>query len=198
MVTAPVDRVDASGEPIYARTIERPTDTSLAEAHLRNAITFNAQNSVVLSAPATSLAGSLRIVNNRDLYSEPVRRLVIVDSPRLHSDAAALEFLLENWPTEIVLVGPELGEELGISSSELDAAFGWADAHPVVDAYRAYRRVPYEVPVLDLIAMLFAIAPESEPFALAPAGRTQALRLDSVTAGSLRAALVQAASKNPN
>jgi hypothetical protein len=164
MVAAPVSRTSDAGEPLYRRTLRRITDTSLAESQLRNAITFNAETTVVLSAPATSLARSLEIVANRDLYSEPVRRLVVVDSPLLHEDEAALAYLLENWPTEIVILDAGVAADLSIASDVLDRAFAWADAHPVVDAYQAFRPTPYPVPVADLLAMVFAVEPELAPF----------------------------------
>jgi hypothetical protein len=170
MVSVPVDRRGADGAPLYARTIERVSDTSLAEAQLRNAITFNAETTMVLSAPARSLARSLEIAANRDLYAG-VRRLVLVESPRLYADTPALERLLRGWPTEIVLLGAELAASVVMPSGELDAAFEWSKNHPVVDFYHAYRAVPYDVPGLDLLAMVFAVDPESSSFAVSVPGR---------------------------
>jgi hypothetical protein len=213
MVTVPVARTDAAGAPLYARTIERVSDTSLAESQLRNSITFNAESTIVLSAPATSLARSLEIVANRDLYSEPVRELVIVESPRLHADPAALEFLLENWPTAILVLEAAATSNLSLSSSALDQAFAWAEAHPVADAYRAYRSEPYEVPVADLVAMMFAVEKmlpqfmRSEPgtYSVAdgslryhPEAAGRANRLNPVAIIGLEDALVAAAAANPN
>lgn len=197
MVSVPVDRIDAAGEPVYARTIERPTDTSLAESQLRNAVTFNRENTVVLSAPATSLARSLQIANNRDIYSEPVQRLVIVESAALAADAEARDYLLANWPTEIVLVGAALAEGLALPSSDLDAGFAWAEAHPVADAYRAYRSTAYDVPVLELLAMVYAIAPETTGFTLEAEGQNQRLRIEPGAADALDARLLEAATASP-
>lgn len=171
MVSVPVDRRAADGEPLYARTIDYLTDTSLAESQLRNAITYNAESTVILSAPASSLARSLEIVANRDLYSEPVLRLILVDTPRLHTDAAALDYLLANWPTEIVVLGAEATEGLTLASAALESAFGWADPHPVVDALRAWRDTPYDIPAADLAAMVFAVARDDSLLSLSAPGR---------------------------
>lgn len=174
LVTAPVARTNAAGEPLYARTIHAPTDTSLAEAQLRNAITFNAENSVVLSAPAYSLARSLEIVANRDLYAAPVQRLVLVESPRLLADPAALAYLLEAWPTEIVIVPAVVTAPVTLGITALDAAFAWAETHPVVDAWRAWAAASTgdiaAVPAADLIALVYAVTPASALFALGPTG----------------------------
>lgn len=211
MVSVPVDRRSAGGAPLYARTIARVSDTSLAEAQLRNAVTFNAETTIVLSAPARSLARSLEIAANRDVYAG-VKRLVLADSPRLRTDAAALERLLDAWPAEIVLVGAEIGD-VTLPSADLDAAFGWADDHPVVDAYRAYRRVPYDVPVLDLVAMLVAVTPDSPLFVSEPGdvslasgalafaaradGRARKLALSPAANDALTQALLDAAASPP-
>jgi hypothetical protein len=197
MVSVPVDRRDSAGQPVYARTIELPTDTSLAESQLRNAITFNRENSVILSAPATSLARSLQIANNRDLYTEPVQRLVLVESPALAADPEALAYLRANWPTGIVTLGAGLAANLSLPSAELEAAFAWADPHPVVDAVRAYRSTPYAVPVLDLLAMVYALTPDSEHFGLAAADGGYRLQLTAAAGDSLHGSLLAAAAANP-
>lgn len=195
MVSVPVDRLDASGEPLYLRTLTRPADTSLAEAHLRNAITFNAESSIVLSAPASSLARSLQIVAARDLYSEPVRRLILVESPRLYADREALEYLLGSWPTPIVMLSAETAEPFALPSDSLDAAFGDAAAHPVVDAYRAFAQTPYVVPTADLLAVMYAVEPDSAVFRLVPGtGNTDRLEIRPESATTVNPALLAAAS----
>jgi hypothetical protein len=197
MVSVPVDRVDSGAQPLYRRTIERLADTSLAESQLRNAITFNAESSVVLSAPATSLARSLQIGANRDLYTEAVQRLVVVESARLRQDDAAYRYLIENWPTEIVVVGSELGTDVLLPSADLDRAFGWAPNHPVVDAYSAFRATPYAVPSRDLLAMTFAVEPDSPLFQLSAGdGATRRLGLDP-SATSATETLIDIATRQP-
>ena len=56
MVTAAVERRNEKGEPAYPHSINRVTDTSEAEAALRNGVTLTPDTAFVLSAPATSLA----------------------------------------------------------------------------------------------------------------------------------------------
>lgn len=195
MTSVPVDRLNANGEPLYARTINRMADTSLAESQLRNAMTFNASNSVVLSAPATSLAATLRIANNRDILSEPVQRLILVESDELYSDRAAFDYLVDYWPTEIVMLAGSTGEEFSLPSASLDEAFSWAEDHPVVDAYRAYRDTPYEVPAQDLAAIVFAVETDASGFTLTEGSDFQQLIPNDAT--DLPERLIAAAAANP-
>src|SRR5438128_2625659 len=84
----------------YARSIQKLTDTSLAEAVIRNGVIFNAEAVVILSAPATCLAKSLDLLGVKELYKERVKRLVIVDAGA-PLDAPALRKVLAEWPAPI-------------------------------------------------------------------------------------------------
>jgi hypothetical protein len=75
MVKAAAERKNEKGEPQYVHSIERVSDTSLAEAVLLNVVIFNADAAIVLSAPATSLAKSLDLNNAKQVYKERVKRL---------------------------------------------------------------------------------------------------------------------------
>lgn len=69
MVKPAVERKNDQGESKYVHSIRKLTDTSLAEAALRNDVIFNAEAVVVLSAPATYLAPSLDLHGTTDLYT---------------------------------------------------------------------------------------------------------------------------------
>jgi hypothetical protein len=56
MVQPAIARRADNGEPLFARSIHRVSDTSQAEAVLRNGVILTAESAVVLSAPATQLA----------------------------------------------------------------------------------------------------------------------------------------------
>ena len=50
--------------------------------------------------------------------------------------------------------------------SSLDASFAWAPNHPVVDAYRAFKPMPYDAPSRALAAVLHAVSPDDNYFRL--------------------------------
>ena len=106
MVKAAVQRTEPNGEPTYARSIRRVSDTSQAEAVLRNGVIFSVESAVVLSAPATWLARSLDLLGAKDQYKQRVKRLVIVESDETGRDPAALRKLIAEWPTPIVYCRP--------------------------------------------------------------------------------------------
>jgi hypothetical protein len=170
MVKPAVERRDEKGAPRYAHGVEKLSDTSLAEAVLRNGVIFNAEAAVVLSAPATYLARSLDLLGVKDLYRERVKRLVIVDTGSPQQDAAALRRVIAEWPSPVFYCGPEVGQALPFPGSAIEKDFAWAPAHPVVDAYRAVGQMPYDAPSYDLAAAHFAVHPDSGFFQLSEPG----------------------------
>jgi hypothetical protein len=161
MVKPVVDRKKPNGDPQYARSIRQLTDTSQAEAVLRNGIVFNAETVVVLSAPATWIAKSLDLLGAKDQYKQRVRRVVIVESDGPQQDPIALRRFIADCPAPMFLCGKDVGDALLFPGSNLDTLFTAAAAHPVVDAYRAFKPMPYDAPLHDLAAMHFAVHPDS-------------------------------------
>ncbi|HVW08323.1 MAG TPA: hypothetical protein VHC90_07055 [Bryobacteraceae bacterium] len=161
MVKTAVDRKNEKGEPMYARTIQKATDTSAPAAVLRNGVIFNAESAVILSGPATYLARSLDLLGTKDLYKDRVKRLVIVDAGTTYNDAAALRKVIAEWPSPVFFLPKETGDALRFPGSDLDKDFAWNPAHPVVDAYKSYKPMPFDAPLYDVAAAHFAVHPDS-------------------------------------
>ncbi len=70
----------------------------------------------------------------------------------------------------MVTVGREVGEALLFPGASIERDFGWAPNHPVADAYRAYKAMPYDTPARAAAAALFAIRPQYEGFKTSDAG----------------------------
>jgi hypothetical protein len=170
MVKAVVDRKKPNGDPQFLRSIRQISDTSQAEAVLRNGIVFNAETVVVLSAPATWIAKSLDLAGAKDQYKQRVRRVVIVESDGPQQDPVALRRFIADCPAPVLLCGRDVGDALPFPGSNLDTLFTSAAAHPVVDAYRAFKPMPYDAPAHDLAAMHFAVHPDSGFFAVSGPG----------------------------
>jgi purine nucleosidase len=200
MVEPAIARKKESGDPQYARGLRTLTDTALAEAMLRNAVTFTPECSIVLSGPATWLMKSLDILGSKELYAKRVKRLVLVDAGGLQKDPSAMRRLAAEWPTPIVLCGREIGEALAFPAARLETLFAWAPANPVVDAYKAFKPMPYDAPMFDVAAVHFAVHPESglydlsEPGSLS-VGNDGGLKL-ATGDGSVRRLIVNAAKRS--
>jgi hypothetical protein len=53
----------------------------------------------------------------------------------------------------------------------VEKGFIWAGDHPVAEAYRNYKKMPYDRPTWDLTAALYGVRPDAGYFGLSPAGR---------------------------
>jgi hypothetical protein len=159
MVTAAVERKNDKGEPQYARSIKRVGDTSLPEAVIRNGVIFNADAVIILSARATYLAKSLDLDGVNELYKQRVKQLVVVDSGT-PQDVPAMRKVLAEIPVPVIFCGREIGESLPFPGASIDKDFAWAPAHPITDAYHAFRQGDYDFPSYDLAAALYAVHPD--------------------------------------
>jgi hypothetical protein len=212
LVKAAVDRRNDKGEPQYPRNIAAISDTSVAQAVLRNGVIYNAEAVVVLSAPATYLAKTFDIQGTKELYQKRVKMLMIVDSGTAQ-DVPALRRLLAEWPSPIVFCGKEMGTALRFPAASIETGFAWAPANPIVDAYRAFQPMPYDAPLWDMPALLHAVHPDQGFFEtdagaiqitddgamkFAPgSGNHHALRLDPAKKDKVMQTLVELATAKP-
>jgi inosine-uridine nucleoside N-ribohydrolase len=185
MLTAPLARRNEDGAPAYPHEIHAITDTAEPHALIRNALTAQQDQSaiVVLAGPATNLVMALDLPGVPDLVARKVRYLVVMGGafpeggpePHIRADVDSAKELFAGWPTPVVAVGQEVGRELPYPASSIERDFAWAPAHPVVDAYRAFRAMPYDAPGWDLTAVLYAVRPQESYFALSEPGTVRVL-----------------------
>jgi hypothetical protein len=163
-----------TGKAQFPRSIVRMNDTADPLALIRNALSAQVdQNAmVVLAGPATNLAALLALPGSSELIAKKVRCLAIAGDGQFAADPAALTRLLAEWPTDIVIADAAVGEALPFPAASLEKDFAWAPAHPVVDAYRAYRPMPYDAPAAAMAAALYAVRPQEGYFKLAAPGTT--------------------------
>ncbi|MDQ1473802.1 MAG: hypothetical protein QOJ99_5282 [Bryobacterales bacterium] len=215
MVKPAIERKNDKGEVQYPRSLSKITDTSLAEAVIRNGVIFNAEAVLILSAPATYLAKTFDLQGTKEIYKQRVRMLVVVEAGEggVRQDVPALRRVLAEWPGPIVYCGKEIGEALPFPAASIERDFGWAPTNPVTDAYRAYKAMPYDAPSWDLAATLYAVHPDQGFFdteqgtiqvaddgALkfaAGSGNHKALRVDPDKRDKVIQTLVELASAKP-
>jgi inosine-uridine nucleoside N-ribohydrolase len=193
MLTVPLSRLNGDGAPLYNHGIEKLSDTAEVRALIRNALSQQPDQScvVVLTGPATDLARTLDLPGVKDLIARKARFLSLAGgaylngAPRrnnhlniqfnIRADIAAAKKLFAEWPTPIVAAGDEIGRSLLYPASSIENDFAWAAAHPVVDAYRAYKPMPYDAPTWAMAALLYAVRPQENYFKLSEPGTISVL-----------------------
>jgi hypothetical protein len=157
----------------YAHEIHGFNDTAEPVALIRNAFTaqYDGNAIAVLTGPATNFGKVLDLPGAKELIANKVRLLCIVTNDfNLKTDTAAMRKVLAEWPSPIVAAGPEIGDALLFPASSIEKDFAWSSAHPIVDAYRAYKPMPYDAPTWAMTAMLYAVRPKEGYFKLSDAG----------------------------
>jgi hypothetical protein len=170
----------AAGTGIYPRPLTALNDTADPVALIRNAL--SAQNDgnavVVLAGPPVNLLGVLARPDGREWARRKARVLSIAggrfaggpaDSV-IRRDVAGFRKLLVDWPSPIVMAGSELSEALPFPGASIESGTAWAPHHPIVDAYRAFRPMPYDAPSRTLAAVLHAVRADQTYFDLSLPG----------------------------
>jgi inosine-uridine nucleoside N-ribohydrolase len=176
---------NADGEPLYPFDITEVVDTADPAALIRNALTaYHDQNAiVVLTGPATNLAKVLSLNGAKELIAAKVKFLSVMGGAypsgtseyNVKTDIEAAKTLFREWPTPIVAAGFELGEQLRYPAESIENDFGWAENHPVADAYRAHGVMPYDAPAWDLAAALYGARPDAGLFGTSEPGTIKVL-----------------------
>ncbi len=181
MIQVPAERKRADGSLVYPRRLTNAADAPEAVALLRRVLAAEKDGSVVIVQVgfSTNLARLLDSPDDLTLVRRKVKLLSVMAgnfvAPKLEfnveRDIPSARRLFDLWPTPIVASGFEIGEKLLYPAASIEKDFAWASDHPVVDAYRNYKSMPYDRPTWDLTAVLYGLRPGANYFALSPAGK---------------------------
>lgn len=175
----------ADGAPVYNSSIRGLVNTAESAVLIRNLLLaqHDGNATIVLAGPATGLVRILGLYRSGPQIVAKCRRLVVAAGSfpggpaeaTIKSDVAAAHKLFAEWPTPIVAVGSEVGEALPYPGASIEKDFAWSPAHPVVDAYRAFKAPPFDAAAAALAATLYAVHPEEPYFTLSEPGTISVL-----------------------
>ena len=171
---------DSEGNPLFPHNIKEVNDTAYPTVILRNGLlTLGDGGAIfVLAGPATDLADMLTLFRAQELLASKISVLVVAAGaypggavdPRIKADVAAAQKLFANWPSPIVAVGTEVGAAIPYPAQSIEQDFSWAPAHPVAEAYRANKEMPYDAPAQAVIAGLYVANSSADYFRLSEPG----------------------------
>lgn len=183
----------------YPSSVKNWNDTADPVALMRNMLTsqFDGNAAVVLAGPPVNLLGLLQLPGAKELVEQKVKYLSVAEA-RLGNDSAAVKRLYSEWPTDIFVAPAALGDALPYPGESIEKDFAWSPAHPVADAYRAWRTMPYDAPSWAMTAALQAVRPKEKYFtAPEPVGRLRRLELDASQKERIIQAYTEMASAKP-
>jgi inosine-uridine nucleoside N-ribohydrolase len=85
-------------------------------------------------------------------------------------DIHSSQIMFSKWPTKIVASGFEVGIQLRFPHERIFSDFPNPIKNPLCVSYKLYGKMPYDNPLWDLTAVLYAIEPEKNYFDLSHSG----------------------------
>jgi hypothetical protein len=179
-VAAALFKPAADGTERHSSRIANLLDTADNAVLIRNMLLaqHDGNAAIVVAGPATGLARLLGLYGAPPQIATKVKHLVVAvgafpsggPDADLASDVAAARRVFADWPTPVIAVGADVGTALPYPGASLAKDFEWSPNHPVADAYRAMKPMPYDAPASALAATLHAVHPEADYFTLSEPG----------------------------
>jgi len=180
-----LSRKAPDGTPQYASAITGLVNTAESAVLIRNLLLaqHDGNAAIVLAGPATGVVRLLGLYRSGPQIAAKCKALLVAagsfpngdPEATITRDVAAARRLFAEWPTPIVAVGSEVGDALPYPGASIDKDFAWSPTHPIVDAYRALKPMPYDAPASALAAVLHAAHPEDGYFTLSDPGTIDVL-----------------------
>ncbi len=146
---------------------------------LRKTLAAQPDGSVVIVQVGFSTNLARLLANNRELIAKKVRLLSTMagnfaeTTPEFNvvKDIPSAQEVFGEWPGEVVSSGFEVGRAIRYPAKRIETDFAWTEKNPLVEAYKAYRPMPYDEPLWDPSAALYAVRPDAGYYSLSPAGK---------------------------
>ena len=163
------------GKPLFKCRIKDTNRLPDATMLYRRVLSRQKDRSVVIISTgfSTNLARLLESgpdkwssLSGKELVAQKVKYLSLMagrfDNPKyaeynVVKDVAAAKTLFAVCPVPIVTSPWELGNAVRYPGQSIADDFGWTSAHPLVEAYKAYAKMPYDRPTWDITAILYAV-----------------------------------------
>ena len=161
----------ADGKPMFARSKNPKYEDAVAM--YRRLLAKQEDNSVVIVTVgfSTTMAELLQSgpdkfskMSGMDLVAKKVKYFSIMagefEMPRyteynVWNDLLAAKYFFDKSPVPMVITPFTLGKQVLYPAKSIENDFAWADKHPMVEAYKAYDKMPYDRPSWDVIAAYY-------------------------------------------
>jgi inosine-uridine nucleoside N-ribohydrolase len=176
MIRVPAERKRPDGSFVYPHKLLIGADALEAALVLRKALAAQPDHSVVIIQVGFSTNLAHLLDDSVELVARKVKLLVMMAGDfakrnaefNIKMDIPSAQKLLRDWPTPIVTSGFEIGNSMLFPASSITRDF--PGENPVADAYRNYKKFPYDRPTWDITAALYAVRPNDGYFSLSEPG----------------------------
>jgi inosine-uridine nucleoside N-ribohydrolase len=185
MIRLPAERKRADGSFVYPRHLVDGREAPEAVGLLRRVLAAEADGGIVmvqvgfstnLARLLDSKADEASPLSGLELVKRKVRLLSIMGGAfpdgkpeyNIQTDIPAAKKLFAEWPGTIVTSGYEIGNKVLYPAASILKDYNYVEDHPLAEAYRDYMKMPYDRPMWDPTATLYAVRPDA--FSVSPPG----------------------------
>ena len=173
------------GSPAFSINVKDVSDTGEVPVVFRNALSAQKDGAalMVVTGPLTNLVRALALPGNKEMIAAKIGALILgagdfsgnAIDPRIKADVPAARRIFAEWPTPIVVIGREAGDAMPYPGGSIATDFAWATTHPIVEAWKASKPMPGDVPSQAVLAALYATDMKGDLFKLSETGRVEVL-----------------------
>jgi inosine-uridine nucleoside N-ribohydrolase len=174
-----VCELQQNGKPAFERTLTDYESLPEAPVLYRQILSQQPDSSVTIVSVGFSTniarlldtpADAYSTLTGKELVAAKVKLLAVMagsfgkDSLKEYNivkDIPSAKKIFDEWPTPIVASPFEVGIRIMYPGASIANDFNWGMMHPMVEAYKAYLKMPYDRPTWDLTAVLYAAEPDS-------------------------------------
>ncbi len=178
MIRLPSERKRPNGSFVYPHHLLDGREAPEAVSLLRRVLAREKDGAVVIVQVgfSTNLARLLDSKADTALVKRKVRLLSLMGGAfpagkpeyNIETDIPSAKKLFSEWPSSIVASGYEIGKRVLYPAASILHDYNYVPDHPLAEAYRDYMKMPYDRPMWDPTAALYAVRPSS--FSLSPSG----------------------------
>ena len=167
-----------NGSVVYPHRLKDGRQATEAVSLLRQTLSRRPDGSVTIIQVGFSTNMARLLEKDRDLVARKVKLLVLMGGNftggpieyNIQKDIPAAQALFRHWPTAIVASGYEVGDTIKYPADSILRDYAYVDRHPIAEAYRHYKKMPYDRSTWDLTAAFYAVRPNRGYFSLSPPG----------------------------
>jgi len=171
MIRLPSERKRPDGSFVYPHHLLDGRDAPEAVGLLRHVLAREKDGAVVIVQVgfSTNLARLLDSKADAALVKRKVCLLSLMGGAfpagkpeyNIETDIPSAKKLFAEWPTAIVASGFEIGERILYPAASILHDYKYVPDHPLAEAYRDYMKMPYDRPMWDPTAVLYAVRPSA-------------------------------------
>ena len=152
------DRAYEDAVPLYRRLLAESPDSSVVVVSV--GFSTNLGRLLESKADRYSPLDGIELVKRKVAYCSVMAgsfgRKARAEFNVVH-DITNAKRLFALCPVPVVLTPFELGKAVIYPCSSIENDYGWAERHPVVEAYKVYRKMPYDRPTWDMLSVLYVL-----------------------------------------